>query len=277
MNDFNHQNNSFEVNPNTVSNSGLMIKTLLGVIIAFSVAIPNLVNQNLFLDFLYQMSGFSFLFMSIIITVVLGFIWTMLYRALATDHGPIFNFLTFVVTSAFTGLFLGNSLIIAVLIIGSYAEGLSPELIMSAIEITTGATFIAVIGGVLALPRLKMDGPSIKFFRNVSILLISLTFVSGIMWIVGYIFSMFGLNFILELYYQLIYGLGPVSIIISIFAIIFAEFMFLVTLGRSKLAVGREPKHMEYYYSIILVNAIVQIYVEIFKLVLKILAKNNDD
>lgn len=277
MNDFNQQSNSFNVNANTVSNSGLIWKTLLGVIIAFSVAIPNLVNQNLFLDFLYEMNGFSFLFMSIIVTVVLGIIWSTLYRTLATDHGPVFNFITYVVTSAFSGLFLGNSLIIAVLLVGMYVDGLSPELVMSAVEITTGATFIAVIGGVIAIPRLKMDGPSLKFFRNVSILLISLTFVSGIMWIIGYIFSMFGLTFILDLYYQLIYGLGPVSIMISILAIIFAEFMFLVTLGRSKYAVGREPKHMEYFYSIILVNAIIQIYVEVFKLVLKLLARNNQD
>ncbi len=277
MNEFNQQPNQFESNPNTVSNSGLIFKTLLGVIIAFGVAIPNLMQGDLFLSFLYQMSGFSFLFMSLGVTIVLGIIWATLYRTLTKDHGPVFNLITYVVTSAFAGLFLGNALIFAVVIIGSYAQDLDLAMVYSALQITTGATFIAVIAGVIAMPRLKMDGPALKFFRNVSILLVTLTFVSGIMWIIGYIFSIFGITFILDLYYQLVYGLGPISIFFSVLAIIGAEFLFLITLARSKYAVGREPKHMEYFYSIILVNAIIRIYVEIFKLVLKILANSNRD
>lgn len=273
MNDY----NQFETNPNTVSNSGLIFKTLLGVIIAFAVALPNLMQGDLFLSFLYNFDGFAFLFMSLGVTIVLGIIWATLYRTLMNDHGPIFNAITFVITSAFAGLFLGNALIFAVLIIGSYAPELDITQVTSALQIAAGATFIAVIGGVVAMPKLKMDGKAIKFFRNVSILLITLTFVSGIMWIIGFIFSIFGLNFILDLYYQLIYGLGPISIFFSILAILAAEFLFLISLARSKYAVGREPKHMEYFYSIILVNAIIRIYVEIFKLVLKILANSNRD
>lgn len=277
MNDFNQDYNQFESNPNTVSYGGLTVKTLLGVIIAFAVAIPNLMQGDLFLSFLYNMSGFSFLFMSLGVTIVLGIIWATLYRTLMNDHGPVFNLITYVVTSAFAGLFLGNALIFAVAIIGSYAPELDLEMVASALKITTGATFIAVIGGVIAMPRLKMDGQAIKFFRNVSILLITLTFVSGIMWIIGFIFNIFGISFILDLYYQLVYGLGPVSIFFSVLAILAAEFLFLISLARSKYAVGREPKHMEYFYSIILVNAIIRIYVEIFKLVLKLLANSNRD
>lgn len=277
MNDFNQDYNQFESSPNTVSYGGLTVKTLLGVIIAFAVAIPNLMQGDLFLSFLYNMSGFSFLFMSLGVTIVLGIIWATLYRTLMNDHGPVFNLITYVVTSAFAGLFLGNALIFAVAIIGSYAPELDLEMVASALKITTGATFIAVIGGVIAMPRLKMDGQAIKFFRNVSILLITLTFVSGIMWIIGFIFNIFGISFILDLYYQLVYGLGPVSIFFSVLAILASEFLFLISLARSKYAVGREPKHMEYFYSIILVNAIIRIYVEIFKLVLKLLANSNRD
>lgn len=277
MNDYNQEYNQFESNPNTVSNSGLIFKTLLGVIIAFAVAIPNLMQGDLFLSFLYEMNGFSFLFMSIAVTIVLGIIWATLYRSLATDRGSFFNMVTYLITSAFAGLFLGNALIFAVAIIGSYAPSIDMNMVTSALQITTGATFIAVIAGVVAMPKLKMDGPALKFFRNVSILLITLTFVSGIMWIIGFIFSIFGITFILDLYYQLIYGLGPVSIFFSILAIIAAEFLFLISLARSKYAVGREPKHMEYFYSIILVNAIIRIYVEIFKLVLKLLVNSKRD
>lgn len=277
MNDFNQQPDQFNQDQNTVTNNGLIFKTLLGVIIAFAVAIPNLMQGDLFLKFLYRSSGFSFLFMSLFVTVFLGIIWATLYRTLTKDHGPVFNLITFVVTSAFAGLFLGNALIFAVAIIGSYAPEIDLMTVISALQITTGATFIAVLGGIVALPFLKMDGKAIKFFRNVSIILISLTFISGIMWIIGYIFSIFGMNFILDLYYQLVYGLGPVSIMFSILAILAAEFLFLISLSRAKYAVGREPKHMEYFYSIILVNAIIRIYVEIFKLVLKLLANKNRD
>lgn len=277
MNEFNQETNQFESRPDTVTNSGLISKTLLGVIIAFAVALPNLMQGDLFLSFLYQYDGFAFLFMSLAVTVVLGFIWMILYRTLAKDHGPVFNLITYVVTSAFAGLFLGNALIFAVIIIGSYASGLDITTIYTALQITTGATFIAVVGGVVALPKLKMDGKALKFFHNASILLITLTFISGIMWIIGFVFSIFGITFILDLYYQLVYGLGPISIFFSVLAIILAEFLFLIVLARSKYAVGREPKHMEYYYSIILVNAIIRIYVEIFKLVLKLLALKNRD
>lgn len=277
MNEFNQQPNQFEANPNTVSSFGLIFKTLLGVIIAFAVAIPNLLQGDLFLSFLYEMSGFSFFFMSIFVTIILGIIWATLYRTLMTDHGPFFNLITFAVTSAFAGLFLGNALLVAVLMIGLYATGIDINTVYSALQITTGATFIAVVGGVIAMPRLKMDGTAIKFFRNVSILLVTLTFVSGIIWIIGVFFSIFGLRFILDIYYQFVYGLGPVSIFFSVLAIIAAEFLFLISLARSKYAIGREPKHMEYFYSIILVNAIIRIYVEIFKLVLKVLANKNRD
>lgn len=275
MNELNH-NNQFESHGNTVSNSGLIFKTLLGVIIAFAMAIPNLLQGDLFLSFLYTLNGFLFLFASLAVTVILGVIWAVLYHTLATDHGTVFNYITYVITSAFAGLFLGNALIVAVLIIGYYAE-IDNEMVLLALQITTGATFIAVIGGVVALPRLNMEGRSIKFFRNATILLVSLTFVSGIMWIVGYILSIFGFDFILNLYYQLVYGLGPISIFFSVLAIIAAEFLFLISLARAKYAVGREPKHMEFFYSIILVNAIIRIYVEIFKLVLKILARSRRD
>lgn len=277
MNEFNQETNQFEHNLKTVSSSGLMAKTLIGVIIAFAVALPNLMQGDLFLSFLYEMSGFSYLFMSIFVTIILGIIWATLYKTLTRDHGPIFNAITYGVTSAFAGLFLGNALIFAVIIIGYYAPDIDVEMVLTALQITTGATFIAVVGGVIALPKLRMDGSAIKFFNNVAILLVALTFVSGITFFIGYLFHIFGFDFILDLYYSLVYGLGPISIFFSILAVLGAEFMFLITLARSKMAVGKEPKHMEYFYSIILVNAIIRIYVEIFKLVLKLLASKNRD
>ncbi len=273
-------NNVFNENENDLSNkvsmSGLIIKTLVGVMIAFFIAIPNLMNGKLFLKWMYKFDGFSYLFIVLGVTIVLGIIWATLYRMLRKDLGFVMNWIVFIATSAFAGLFLGNALIFAVLFIYSYSA-LNAMDVVNALRITTFATFIAVIGGVVALPRLKLDGPAIKFFKNISTLLVTLTFVSGIIWSIGYIFHIFGMDFILKLFYSAIYGLGPISMILSVLAIIGAEFMFLIVLSRSMLAIGKEPKHMEYYYSIILVNAIIRIYIEIFKLVLKIIANASRD
>lgn len=277
MNESNQEYNQFEASENTVSNRGLILKSLLGVIITFTVGITNLMQGHLFLSFLYESRGFTHLFFAIAITVILGFVWSALYRALSTDYGSIFNLIIYVVTSVFAGLFLGNSLIIATTIIGRYMSGLDVTAISSALQITTGATFIAIVGGVIALPKVKMDGKAIKFFHNISLLLFTLTFVGGMMYVIGYFLHLIGLEFILDLYYQFMYGLGPISLLLSLITIIFTEFLFLSTLARSKYAVGREPKHMEYFYSIILVNAIIRIYVEIFKFVLKIIARKSDD
>lgn len=271
------QNEYYKGEPSdTVSNMGLIFKTLLGVIIAFAIAIPNLMQGKLFLSFVYKLNGFSFIFTAIVINIVLGVVWFTLYSLLEKDKGKFINLFIYVITCAFAGLFLGNALITAVILISVYGGTLDPRDVFSAVQITAFATFIAVIAGVIALPKLHMEEKSIKFFKNASILLVSLLFVSGTMWLIGNIFAAFGLRFILDFYYTMIYGLGPISIIISILCIIFAEFLFLVTLSVSKMAVGHAPKHMEYYFSMMLVNGIIRIYIEIFKLVLKIIAIFNE-
>lgn len=261
---------------NTVSNMGLIVKTLLGVIIAFSVAIPNLIQRKLFLAFIYKLNGFGFILTAIVVNIVLGIIWFTLYNLLEKDKGKFLNLFIYVITCAFAGLFLGNALITAVILISVYGENLNPIDVFNAVQITAMATFIAVIAGVIALPKLHMEEKGIKYFKNASTLLVSLLFVSGSMWLIGYIFAAFGLRFILDFYYTMIYGVGPISIIISVLCVIFAEFLFLTTLSVSKMAVGRAPKHMEYYFSMMLVNGIIRIYIEIFKLVLKFIAIFNE-
>lgn len=268
--------NYFEASGPTVRSSGLVVKTIVGILIAFMVAVPNLMQGDLFMAWLYNINSIIMrLIMSFVVSAVIGIIWFTLYNALRKDHGLVFNWLVYIATSIFAGLFLGNALIFAVMFIGYYANGsIDMNTVVIALQTAAVATFVAVIGGILALPRLKMDGMAIKFFKNVSIIIMFLALASGILWIVGMIFSIFGLDFILNLLYQTIYGLGPISLALSILAILAAEFMFLIVLARSKYAIGREPKHMEFYYSIILVNAIIRIYVEIFKFVLKVIARN---
>lgn len=277
MNEYNQEINQFQSDENTVSNQGLMFKTLLGVIIAFGIAIPNLAHGDLFLDFLHNFNDVVTFLMVLGVPIALGVTWFNAYRMLQKDHGALMNMVIYIVTCVLAGLFFGNALYYAADMISSNAPDLDMEVIVAALQITTTATFIAVVAGVIALPKLKMDGQALKFFRNASVLLTTMTFVGGIMWIIGLLLNIFGMSFLFDMYYQSMYGLGPISFIYSIIAILGAEYLFLTILGKSKYAVGREPKHMEYYYSIILVNAIIRIYVEIFKMVLKIIMRKKEE
>ncbi len=263
---------------NTVSNFGLISKTLLGTIIVFLVALPRLFEGKLFLEFLYKTENIVlYLILTLAVTILLGLIWTLLYRALQTNKGFILNMFTFVVTCWFLGLFIGNALIFAVYFIAYYANGaIDAELVANALEISAVGTMIAIFGGTIMLPRLSMTGTTVKFFKNVSIILVGLTLATFILWIIGMILSIFGLDFILRGLYQMLYGLGPISIIFSVLIVIAAVSAYLVMLGRAKMAVGNEPRHLEYFYSMLLVNAIARVYVEIFKLVLKLLARNQN-
>ena len=59
--------------------------------------------------------------------------------------------------------------------------------------------------------------------------------------------------------------------------VIFAEMLFLAALARVKMMIGNDPKYLEYMGAMILVNAVVQIFVELFKLVLKLLIVLQND
>lgn len=261
----------------SVSNMGLISKTLLGVFIVFLVAIPRLFSGKLFLSFLYTADSLvTRLVLTIIVTIILCFIWNMLYRALKKDKGLILNLFIYILSCAFLGLFIANSLIFAVIFIGFYANGaVDANMILQALQITTVATFIAIVGGTLVLPSLKFTGPSIRIFNNLARLLVGLALATFILWIIGTILAIFHLTFILEAMYKLIYGIGPLSIVLSIIVVIAALASYLIILSRAKMAVDSEAKHLEYYYSMLLVNAIARVYVEVFKLVLKILAAAN--
>ncbi len=263
----------------TVSNFGLISKTLLGVIIVFMVAIPRLFNGQLFLSFLYNTSNIiMYLILTIFVTIVLSFIWMALYRALRASKGFILDLFIFVIACGFLGLFIANSLIFAVYFIGYYAQG-SVDVLMvyQALKIASVATFIAITGGTLVLPKLSMQGRTIRLFGNFAKILVGLSMATFFLWIIGLILSIFGLTFILDALYNMLYGIGPISIVLSVIVVLASVFTYLVMLARAKMAVGNEPKHLEYFYAMLLVNAIARVYVEVFKLVLKILAARNRD
>lgn len=272
---YNEKIGSFNKRASTV---GVMIKTLLGVLITLVIAITNLANQDLFLSFMYQGSFLYRLVIGLIMTMVIGAVWMVLYRSLYKDKGVILNLAVFLICTVLAGQFMGNALIFAVYFIDYYAGGISTTLVNQALVITFMATIISVVGAIILLPMLKENQKFISFGQNILKITAVLALSSFIIWIVGMILAIFSIDFVLNYYYALFYGMGPIAFIFNILAIFVAEFFLMATIATVKyeIRIGN-PKHLEYAYAMSLINAIVKVYVEIFKLVLRVLASQDQD
>lgn len=272
---YNEKIGSFNKRASTV---GVMIKTLLGVLITLVIAITNLANQDLFLSFMYQGSFLYRLVIGLIMTMVIGAVWMVLYRSLYKDKGVILNLAVFLICTVLAGQFMGNALIFAVYFIDYYAGGISTTLVNQALVITFMAAIISVVGAIILLPMLKENQKFISFGQNILKITAVLALSSFIIWIVGMILAIFSIDFVLNYYYALFYGMGPIAFIFNILAIFVAEFFLMATIATVKyeIRIGN-PKHLEYAYAMSLINAIVKVYVEIFKLVLRVLASQDQD
>lgn len=272
---YNEKIGSFNKGASTI---GVMIKTLLGVLITLVIAISNLANQDLFLSFMYQGSFLYRLIIGLIMTMAIGAVWMVLYRSLYKDKGAILNLAVFLICAILAGQFMGNALIFAVYFIDYYAGGISTTLVNQALVITFMATIISVVGAIILLPMLKENQKFISFGQNILKITAVLALSSFIIWIVGMILAIFSIDFVLNYYYALFYGMGPIAFIFNILAIFVAEFFLMATIATVKyeIRIGN-PKHLEYAYAMSLINAIVKVYVEIFKLVLRVLASQDQD
>ncbi len=272
---YNEKIKSFNKGASTV---GVMIKTLLGVLITLVIAISNLANQDLFLSFIYHGSFLYRLIIGLIMTLIIGAVWMVLYRSLYKDKGVILNLAVFLICAVLAGQFMGNALIFAVYFIDYYAGGISTTLVNQALVITFMATIISVVGAIILLPMLKENQKFISFGQNILKITAVLALSSLIIWIVGMILAIFSIDFVLNYYYALFYGMGPIAFIFNILAIFVAEFFLMATIATVKyeIRIGN-PKHLEYAYAMSLINAIVKVYVEIFKLVLRVLASKDQD
>ncbi len=264
------------INQDVASINGVTLKTIIGLFIAFFVAMPRLAAGKYFGEFFFRGGFLGDIIGSIIFTAIVGFIWFFLVRSLQKDKGSLLNALVYGITCVFAGIFMANSLIVATNVISYYGE-LDVDTIKSALKIAGLVTFIAVFAGVMILPRIKMTGKTVKFARNAAVIVAALALSSFVLYIVGNILALFGATFLLDLYWNTLYGVGPFSIILSIFFVFLAEVLFLGVLAGVKYSVGKSPKHYEYFLAISLVNGILELYVEIFKLILKLMARNRRD
>ncbi|MFV0247002.1 MAG: hypothetical protein ACK5HS_03620 [Mycoplasmatales bacterium] len=263
---------------NSLSYRGITIKSIVGVIVALYFAITNLLSGDLFLGFLYHGSFFTMFFLGILVSIVLAMIWFAISRFLLTSKNEILNLIVFLFGAFLIGSFLGNTLILAVMFAAYYSQGaIDIETVYSALQIATMATFIAVFAGIFVLPKVKLQQRSVKFIQNFMLFIIAIGFITGILYLVGLFFAIFGFDGLLLMLNQLFFGIGPISIFFSILFVIFAELMFVQTISIVKYAVEskEQDKSKEYFYSLMVTGAVVRIYGEIFKLVIKLLANSN--
>lgn len=257
--------------------TGVIVKAIIGFTIASAIAFPRLYSSSFFGEAFMSGGGFSAFFGAIIFMILAGIIWFALLKMLKTDHGPVLNTIIFAATSAFAGLFFANSLIVTVSWTTTYSNISDPQIVIDAIKIASIATFAAVIGGILMLPRISMTGKTAKIMQNIAKIALAMILGSTIIFIIGMFFALFGMYGILDIYGNMLYGSSSFSILFSLLFVFIAEAMFIGMLGLVKHQVENgAKKHEEYFLAIILVNAIIRLFVEIFRLVLKILARSRD-
>lgn len=259
---------------NKMTANGVVFKSVIGILIAFGIAIPNLFSGNYAFSFIYAGGGFSDFLMVTLFTIVIGIIWFALFKALAKDKGVVLNWIIYVVTMILLGLFFGNSLIVAAHWI-SYYGNISEEMLQTAVRLAGLATFFAVISGIIVLPKIKMNERTAKIATNLGMLVAALALVQFVMIVLGLFLSIFGITFIWDIYGSIFYGANLLSIILTFITSIVAVGIFVGVLGAVKYQIARAPKHMEFYFSALLVNGLIRIYIELFKLILKIMARRN--
>lgn len=261
------------VSSETMSKTGVIFKTILGMIIVFAIAIPNFMNGKVAFYSLFSSSG---LIAPLFITIILGIVWYTLFMLLQKDKGPVLNVVIFVITCVLEGLFLGNALVISTFYISYYAEDLSLSTVYSALAIATVGTLISVVGALFVVSTFDLENGKFPVLKNIFKIVWILAISSAIAWGIAFILNLFGLSAFYEMLIEAFYGLGPISIIISIVAVFIAEFLLLATLAAVKKMINTSPPHLEYFAAMTIVISIVRVYLEIFKLTLKLLARSRD-
>ncbi|MGL5021427.1 MAG: hypothetical protein ACRC5R_05360 [Mycoplasmatales bacterium] len=250
-----------------VSTKGIILKSILGIIIVFTVAMPKILAGEILF------SGI----MGFMTIILLGILWYGLFRSLMINRGEIVNLVVYMLTCGVLGLFFSQTISVSIYYINFYSDGaVDPILVNQALIITAFATMIAVIGGIIVLPKIKLNGKKAKVGKNIIAILSAISLGWVAISIIAVVLSFVGATWLLNALYSMIFGIGFFSIGISILMVLFAEILFLASAATVKKMIGTEDKYMEYFGAMILVNAIIQIFEEIFQLVLKILARNAD-
>lgn len=255
--------------------SGIMIslKALLGVMIAFMIAIPRITNVEFILGGMNSWILYTIMFILFIV------VYTMLFNSLKINHGGVVNFCKFIAVSIFEGLMLSQGVLVAAYWVNYFTEGnVSMELVLQVCGIAVIATFVAVLGGLAITPLILKKEGNIKIADNIMKVIITVIIAYGILYlgsmVLSFVSSLFGTGgFFTEFFIsvaEIFYGVGPMSMLLSFIAVFGAELLFIFTIINVKKTIQQtNEKYIEWLCASMIVLAVLKIFIEIFRLVLK--------
>ncbi len=244
----------------TVKLKGILTKSIVFAIVTLVTLIYFLVNVGPFLV------GWTGLFLSII----LGFVYYFIYKALSKpDLSDGAGWGLGILGSFLIGALAGNSLWV-ITIYASALFAVNLELVFQALALALIATIVIAVGGIAALPLLQKK--SFKGGSKVFAIIAMMLFGYSIISFIAFFFALIGLPGLWTLIVQLTFGNGILAILFSLIAVIFAGFLYLKTIAIIADAIDIAHKNKEYFLSLLLINAIINLFIELFRLFLKLLS-----
>lgn len=247
---------------------GVISKSILGLIFIVAIVFAFVAN-NIFL--------FPGSFLGIINLIIFGVLMYMTFNSLKKDSGFLLNNIKWFCNLALIGATTGNAVNVIIYYTGyvtndEYLIEMAPIAVLFALLITV----IIVAVGILMLPYIKNKALTSKTMKIVFLLTIFTTLALGITSIIGFILAMFGITWLWDIYVNALYGTGPMAIGISLIFIASACFSYVVNLIEVNQMINNEEEYLEYYISSILLMSIINIFIEIFRLVLKFFANKDE-
>ena len=247
---------------------GVISKSILGLIFIVAIVFAFVAN-NIFL--------FPGSFLGIINLIIFGVLMYMTFNSLKKDSGFLLNNIKWFCNLALIGATTGNAINVIIYYTGyvtndEYLIEMAPIAVLFALLITV----IIVAVGILMLPYIKNKALTSKTMKIVFLLTIFTTLALGITSIIGFILAMFGITWLWDIYVNALYGTGPMAIGISLIFIASACFSYVVNLIEVNQMINNEEEYLEYYISSILLMSIINIFIEIFRLVLKFFVNKDE-
>lgn len=191
-------------------------------------------------------------------------------------------FLSAVAFSMLMGVFAINSLSVGVYFIDLFAD-VDIQMVQEAASIAFFTVFAVTVGIVVFIPnivRQLQSGVSQKAISIGSKVMKGLAgfFIAmSVLYAVSFIFALFGFDGLYLMVVEMFYGVSLLSIFISLLAVVMTSVYLFTTIFMIAASIGNEPKIREWSLSATFVHSAIQVFIEVFKLVLKILARSRRD
>lgn len=207
------------------------------------------------------------------------------YKALSistkSDDG-LTVMLAAIIFSILTGVFAINAIVVGTYFISMYAE-VDALMIGQAASIAFFTVFAVTIGLVVFMPSIvnsiqsgvnpKAISVGSKIVKAFAGFFIGISVLS----MLGYILALLGMPGLYSAIIELFYGVSLFSIFISFIGVLMSAFYMFTAIFMIGNSIGNEAKIREWSLAAYFVHAAIQVFVEVFKLALKILARSRRD